>query len=237
LKQPFWSQETSQQAIEAYKAGSTLACLGVLFGCDPATVSNLLKASGIARRSPGRKLVGKPYVDAQGYRRIHDPNHPRSDQGGYVKEHISVWESKHGSTPKGWHIHHENHNKLDNRLENLRAVPAAEHHRLTMRELLTPGSEKDERVHTARIGHALFLKLFPFAIPVSDQKWFAEHDFLLEGLPVEVKTSRPYKGRCHFDTSNRAAKYHFLVTLNADSLVRSALLLETTILPSSVWLG
>lgn len=45
----------------------------------------------------------------------------------YIKEHRYVWEQTHGKIPKGWVVHHLNGNKLDNRLENLIAVPRTHH--------------------------------------------------------------------------------------------------------------
>jgi hypothetical protein len=148
-----------------------------------------------------------------------------------------VWETTHGSTPDGWHIHHKNGDKLDNHILNLEALPASSHISLSRREQLTSGNESDPRVRLAKIGLSYFGSLFPTAVSISATHWYAEHDFLLDGAPVEVKTSRPYRGRCHFDTTNRKAKYHFLVVLNAASKIQKAFLLETSILPSSVWLG
>lgn len=45
----------------------------------------------------------------------------------YRAEHILVWEAAHGPLPKGYIVHHINHIKDDNRLENLEAMPRAQH--------------------------------------------------------------------------------------------------------------
>ena len=45
-------------------------------------------------------------------------------------EHVLVWEAHHGPVPKGMEIHHVNHDKLDNRIENLKIVTRLEHKRL-----------------------------------------------------------------------------------------------------------
>jgi hypothetical protein len=43
--------------------------------------------------------------------------------GGHrIYEHRLVWMRHHGDIPDGMHIHHINHNKLDNHIENLRLV-------------------------------------------------------------------------------------------------------------------
>jgi hypothetical protein len=49
-------------------------------------------------------------------------------QNKYVYEHRAVWWLHHGSLPpQDWHIHHINHDPLDNRIENLEAISALEH--------------------------------------------------------------------------------------------------------------
>lgn len=55
-----------------------------------------------------------------GYKYIYKPNHPDSTQMGYVLEHRLVMEEKIGRRlNKNETIHHLNHNRLDNRPENL----------------------------------------------------------------------------------------------------------------------
>lgn len=55
-----------------------------------------------------------------GYRQILCPEHPRADSGGYVMEHIVVWERATGvPVPKNCCIHHLNGIKADNRIQNL----------------------------------------------------------------------------------------------------------------------
>jgi len=50
--------------------------------------------------------------------------------GRQCSEHRLVWEAAHGPLPKGWVVHHRNGDGLDNRLENLQAMPHGEHDRL-----------------------------------------------------------------------------------------------------------
>ncbi len=66
-------------------------------------------------------------IRGNGYLGIYLPSHPRATQG-YVLEHILVWEKAHNQPiPKGWIIHHKNHDKKDNRPENLEAMPRSKH--------------------------------------------------------------------------------------------------------------
>lgn len=41
--------------------------------------------------------------------------------------HIYVWERENGTIPKGYHIHHKDHNKDNNSIENLEMLTAEEH--------------------------------------------------------------------------------------------------------------
>ena len=86
----------------------------VRFGIPRRTKREMVKADLNYKWSGGRKQLTKGYI------KVHKPNHPRADCGGYVLEHIIVWEEAHNkSLPEGWVIHHLNGIKDDNRLENL----------------------------------------------------------------------------------------------------------------------
>ena len=50
------------------------------------------------------------------------------DSKGYV------WEKHNGPVPEGYDIHHIDHDKSNNDIENLVAIPESEHHKLHMAE-------------------------------------------------------------------------------------------------------
>lgn len=84
------------------------------------------KANEEARRKGKLKFETNPsvFVSKRGYRMIYIP------QRGYVKEHHYIWENNYGQVLNGYVIHHINHNKLDNRIENLQMLTKSAHHKL-----------------------------------------------------------------------------------------------------------
>lgn len=66
----------------------------------------------------------------KGYIAIHSSLRKPSGGPKYIYEHVLVWEKAHGKVPQGWHVHHINGVKSDNRLENLVALSARDHARV-----------------------------------------------------------------------------------------------------------
>lgn len=63
------------------------------------------------------------------YRAIWNPGHPLARRDGYVFEHRMVAWDEGLLTDPAHHVHHVNHDQLDNRPENLEVVTDGEHRR------------------------------------------------------------------------------------------------------------
>ncbi len=72
---------------------------------------------------------------SDGYNAVYCPSHPKSTRDGYVMEHILVMENHIG---RHLHddevVHHINHIRNDNRIENLKLMTFKEHASLHMKE-------------------------------------------------------------------------------------------------------
>lgn len=64
-----------------------------------------------------------------GYLRTWEPTHPLAKSDGYVLAHRKAWFDANGPIPDGFHVHHRNGVKTDNRIENLELKSAAQHRR------------------------------------------------------------------------------------------------------------
>lgn len=60
-----------------------------------------------------------------------------------VRLHRKVWEHFNGEIPMGYHVHHKDHDRSNNAIENLELLSASEHlsHHMSEREPIPPSAE------------------------------------------------------------------------------------------------
>lgn len=88
-----------------------------------------------AHRKLNKGGIGAKKQRKDGYIAVYFPDHPKSTKDGYIMEHILVMECNIGRWIKENEVvHHKNHIRNDNRIENLELMTFSEHARLHMIE-------------------------------------------------------------------------------------------------------
>lgn len=87
----------------------------------------------VGRLASGPKALPRPRIGYGGYVYLWAPGHPMAMADGYVMEHRMVMYDE-GVDPTGYHVHHVNHDKTDNRFENLERKTESDHHREHIQE-------------------------------------------------------------------------------------------------------
>ena len=83
----------------------------------------------IRTRPKGEHPLWKGRHNSEGYILIYQPSHHRATKRGFVREHILVWEQANNKLlPDGWHVHHLNGHRGDNRPKNLVGLPSKKHY-------------------------------------------------------------------------------------------------------------
>lgn len=87
------------------------------------------------------KFGGHKKKRSDGYIGVYVPNHPMASKDGYVMEHILVMEEHIGRyIAEDEVVHHKNHIRDDNRIENLELMLKAEHCRMHAIERISNGT-------------------------------------------------------------------------------------------------
>ena len=108
-----------------------------------------------AKRKIGEANRGRVYKPSKygghtkkrkdGYVYVYLPEHPYSSKDGYVMEHILVMEEHIGHyITRDYVVHHKNHIRDDNRIENLQLMTFREHAGFHMKERQRLKKEKKE---------------------------------------------------------------------------------------------
>lgn len=72
---------------------------------------------------------GEGFVNPEGYVFVRAIGHPLAQKSGYIPEHRKVVYDAGIEIPSGYSVHHINHDRADNRLENLEVLANGEHSR------------------------------------------------------------------------------------------------------------
>lgn len=119
------------QLVELYRSGQTANAIAKRFRIHKTTLYEYLKQSSI----PPHNLTPKhPYIIYKGRKFI------QSQFGYYMTSarpalvlHKEIWKDNYGVIPDGCHIHHKDHDKANNNIDNLMCLTQrshASHHHL-----------------------------------------------------------------------------------------------------------
>lgn len=108
--------------------------LGAMYGTKEA--GRLLgKSREGSRKRNDYEFGGHEKLRSDGYIKVYVPEHPNATKDGYVMKHILVVEKHIGRyLQPGEVVHHKNHVRDDNRIENLHLMTKHEHCSMHMKE-------------------------------------------------------------------------------------------------------
>ncbi len=156
-----------EKAIAMYESGMTQAKVAEHFGVRQKTIWKLFKQAKYQSRIPVNKKniktgdqkaenngnwKGGVIITDKGYIMVRCPDHPRAkEMGSYVYQHILVMERYLGryldyygqGHPDNEIVHHINHNKQDNRIENLQLMRELEHRKYHQKFVKKPVKRLD----------------------------------------------------------------------------------------------
>lgn len=96
-----------------------------------ANLGKIMSDESCKKISESRKIhgIGHKKVRSDGYIGLFFPEHPNSTRDGYIMEHRFVMEKHLGRELKSEEVvHHINHDRKDNRIENLMLFPSESEH-------------------------------------------------------------------------------------------------------------
>lgn len=120
------NNEKADMMYEQYVEGFSLEQVGKMFGVTRQSVYAMFKCRGFEMREkkklPFLTFNGKKYT-------LRNNGYYGSTDGKRTMMHRDIWKFHNGNIPIGFDIHHKNHDKTDNSIENLELIKKDEHSR------------------------------------------------------------------------------------------------------------
>lgn len=122
------SLELEKVIVEKVLVGETIPNVAKELGLDKSTIREYAIANGVKFKNSFHKGY---IITHNGYKKLLRKDHHLADSKGYVAEHILVAEEGLGrDIKKNEVVHHIDHNKLNNLIENLQVMTKSEHTQL-----------------------------------------------------------------------------------------------------------
>jgi len=117
-------EEMWEQRYKEYNKGFSLAEIGRMFGVTRQSIYD-----GFHRRKLKlREKKRLPYQFFNGEKfTLRNTGYYGRTKGNRTLMHIVVWKYHNGNIPKEHDLHHKNHDKTDNRIDNLELYSKSEH--------------------------------------------------------------------------------------------------------------
>lgn len=105
--------------------------------------------------------------------------------GKRVRLHVYVWEMEHGKAPKGYEVHHKDHDKRNNSVDNLELLTSKEHHKIHSEEM----TEEQKNKHTANLIEKAIPKAAEWHRSEAGREWHKLHYEAMK-TTLHMKTER-----------------------------------------------